>query len=163
MLRHTKALEDPEDDLVLKLTSKTCSTRITTSQYKDFRKLLESLPCSLRHFENFIAPNVYGPLINFQLTTDTCQEGKPYCLGNVYSLSFEGVEKPILAELKEYEVYHSIYCDEKVSDAIGIEGCVAIDIALAKGGTEAIAESFYSVMKSQQCTGGQSNEILALR
>ena len=95
-----------------------------------------------------IAPNVYGPLINLQLTTDTCQEGKPYCLGNVYSLSFEGVEKPILAELNEDAVYHSIYCDEKVFDAIGIEGCVAIDIALAKGGTEAIAESFYSVMKS---------------
>ena len=46
---------------------------------------------------------------------------------------------------------------------MGIEGCVAMDIALAKGGTETIAESFYNVMKSQQCIGGQSNEILALR
>ena len=42
-------------------------------------------------------------------------------------------------------------------------GCVAIEIALAKGGTEAIAELFYSVMKSQQCIGGQYNEILAPR
>lgn len=110
-----------------------------------------------------IAPNVYGPLIKLQLTTDACQEGKPYCLGNVYSLTFEGVKEPALAELNEEAVYHSIYCDENVFDAIGIEGCVAMDIALAKGGTEAIAESFYSVMKSQQCIGGQSNEILALR
>ena len=101
-------------------------------------------------------------LIKLQLTTNTYQEGKPYCLGNAYSLSFEAVEKPILAKLNVEAVYHSIYCDEKVFDAIGIEGCVAIDIALAKGGTEAIAESFYSVMKSQQCTGGQSNKILVL-
>ena len=58
---------------------------------------------------------------------------------------------------------HSIYCDENVFDAMGIEACVAIDIALVKGGAEAIVESFYSVMKSQQCIDGQSNEILALR
>ena len=30
---------------------------------------------------------------------------------------------------------------------IGVEGCVAIDIALAKGGTEAVLESYYSVMQ----------------
>ena len=96
-------------------------------------------------------------------TTDACQEGKPYCLGNVYSLTFEGVKEPVLAELNKEAVYHSIYCDENVFDAIGIEGCVAMDNGLAKGGTEAIAGSFYSVMKSQQCIGGQSNEILALK
>ena len=38
-----------------------------------------------------------------------------------------------------------------------------IDIALAKGGTEAIVESFYSSMASQAMHGGQSNEALALR
>ena len=31
MLRHAMAMEDPEDDLVLKFTSRTCSTRFTTS------------------------------------------------------------------------------------------------------------------------------------
>ncbi len=110
-----------------------------------------------------IAPNAYGLLIKLQLTTDSCQGGKPYCLGNVYSLTFEGVKEPVLAELNEEAVYQTIYCDEKVFDAMGIEGCVAMDIALAKGGTEAIAESFYSVMKSQQCIGSQSDEILSLR
>ena len=38
-----------------------------------------------------------------------------------------------------------------------------IDIALAKGGTEAIVESYYSVMKSQKMCGGQCNATLALR
>ena len=138
----------------------------------DFHKIKSSLKTflwkrdggypELRFSLPSIAPNVYGPLIKLQLTTDTCQEGKPYCLGNMYSLTFQGVKEPILAELNEEAVYHSIYCDEKVYDAMGI-GCVATDIALAKGGTEAIAESYYSVMRSQQCIGGQSNEILALR
>ena len=48
MLKHAMAMEDPEDDLVLKLTSRTRSTRFTTSQYKEFRKLLESLPLFIK-------------------------------------------------------------------------------------------------------------------
>ena len=35
--------------------------------------------------------------------------------------------------------------------------------ALAKGGTEAVVESYYSVMNSQKKSGGQQNETLALR
>ena len=110
-----------------------------------------------------IAPKLYGPFVKLEKATTTSDESKSYCLGNIYSLTFDGVEKPILAELDEEAVYHSIYCDERLFHAIGIEGCVTINIALAKGGTEAVVESFYSVMKSQQCTGGQSNEVLALR
>lgn len=34
---------------------------------------------------------------------------------------------------------------------------------MAKGGPEAIAESFYSAMRSQQQSGGQLNETLARR
>ena len=110
-----------------------------------------------------IAPKLYGLLVKIEMAANTYDEGKPYCLGNVYSLTFGELTKPVLAELDEKAVYHSIYCDERLFHAIGIEGCVAIDIALAKGGTEAVVESFYSVMKSQQCTGGQSNDTLALR
>jgi hypothetical protein len=71
--------------------------------------------------------------------------------------------EPVLLELDEEAVYHSIYDDECHFHAIGIEGCVTIDISLAKGGTEAVVESFYSVLKSQQCAGCQSNEIFSLR
>ena len=90
------------------------------------------------------------------------KKANTYCLGNVYSLRF-GSEKPIHAELNEPAVYESIYCDEEIYSAIGIEGSIAIDIALAKGGTEAVVESFYSVMKSQQSIGNQTNDTLALR
>ena len=69
----------------------------------------------------------------------------------------------VVAELNEIEVYRSIYTDEHLFNAIGIEGCVTIDIALAKGGIEAVVESCYSVMISQKMSGGQQNETLALR
>ena len=41
--------------------------------------------------------------------------------------------------------------------------CALVDIALSKGGPEAIAESFYNSMQNQQQSGGQKNETLARR
>ena len=38
-----------------------------------------------------------------------------------------------------------------------------IDVALSCGGTEAVVESYYSVMGTQRQDGGQSNDTLALR
>ena len=38
-----------------------------------------------------------------------------------------------------------------------------VDIVLAKGGPEAIAESFYNCMRCQQLPGGQSNWVLTTR
>jgi hypothetical protein len=38
-----------------------------------------------------------------------------------------------------------------------------LDVALSLGGSEAIVESFYGVMDSQQQCGGQDNDTLALR
>ena len=111
----------------------------------------------------------YGPLTELSISDKVNEsvqsedkKANMYCLGNVYSLRF-GSEKPIHAELNEPAVYESIYCDEEIYSAIGIEGSIAIDIALAKRGTEAVVESFYSVMKSQQSIGNQTNDTLALR
>ena len=42
-------------------------------------------------------------------------------------------------------------------------GCILIDIALSKGGPEAIAESFYATMRAQQQVGGQYNDTLITR
>lgn len=85
------------------------------------------------------------------------------CFNNTYVLIVEGIEQPIKAKLNEAAVYNSIYKDGPLFNAIGVEGCVAIDIALAKGGSEAIVESYYSVMNSQKSSGGQLNETLASR
>jgi hypothetical protein len=86
------------------------------------------------------------------------------CLSNTYLLTLEDTSgRPFKAKLNEAQVYHSIYTDERLFNEIGCEGCITIDIALAKGGTEAIVESYHSVMKSQKMCGGQCNATLALR
>jgi hypothetical protein len=41
--------------------------------------------------------------------------------------------------------------------------CTAVDIALNKGGCEAVVEGFYSVMKAQHMGGRQSNDTLEKR
>lgn len=53
ILNHAMEMMNTDDDLVLKLTSRTCSTRFTTSQYAEFRKLLDSLPLYVRTFRQF--------------------------------------------------------------------------------------------------------------
>ena len=65
--------------------------------------------------------------------------------------------------LHEQSVYESFYSDEDIYNIAKSPSCILIDIALAKGGPEAIAESFYATMRSQQQTGGQSNEVLVRR
>ena len=46
-------------------------------------------------------------------------------------------------------------------EGFGPPSCATIDIVLSKGGPKAIAESYYSAMRAQQQSGGQSNETLA--
>ena len=45
----------------------------------------------------------------------------------------------------------------------GSHSCIILDIALSKGGPEAIAESFYATMRNQQQPGGQGNNTLTMR
>ena len=60
-------------------------------------------------------------------------------------------------------MYRSVYENEVVYGLIGKRGCTAVDVSTAMGGTEAVVESVYSVMKAQNQTGGLKNETLALR
>ena len=78
-----------------------------------------------------------------------------------YEIKFESAT--VIAVLDEAKVLESVYTNSEVYSRIGKEMCIVIDIAMAKGGTEAIVESFYSSMASQAMHGGQSNETLALR
>ena len=67
------------------------------------------------------------------------------------------------AVFNEDAFVEALYCDPVVYGLFGVEFCLSYDIALAMGGSEAIVESFYSVMGSQSKAGGQNNETLALR
>ena len=65
--------------------------------------------------------------------------------------------------LQEEEMIHDLYMDPFFYDQVGREFCIAFDVFYSKAGTEAIAESFYRVMESQQMDGGQSHEVLTMR
>ena len=65
--------------------------------------------------------------------------------------------------LNEHRFYESFYSRKEIYEVAEPAACALLDIVLAKGGPEAIAESFYSAMRSQQQSGGQLNETLARR
>ena len=65
--------------------------------------------------------------------------------------------------LHEQNVYASFYSNPDIYSIAKAPFCALLDIVLAKGGPEAIAESFYNSMRAQQQSGGQSNENLARR
>ena len=67
------------------------------------------------------------------------------------------------ARLQEQRVYQSFYSNKEIYDIAKPPSCTLLDIVLAKGGPEAIAESFYNSMRNQQQSGGQLNETLERR
>ena len=65
--------------------------------------------------------------------------------------------------LHEQNVFSSCYSQEDIYSIAQPQSCAILDIVLAKGGPEAIAESYYSCMRAQQKSGGRSNETLFRR
>ncbi len=84
--------------------------------------------------------------INGVSKLEIANERLPFSLGNKFLLTMKTAKKPLLVQLNEKEVYKSISTDESLYNQIGVEGCICHDIALPKGGTEAIVKSYYSVM-----------------
>lgn len=67
------------------------------------------------------------------------------------------------AVLQDENIIQMLYCDPTFFEAVGREFCIIFDILYAKAGTEAIAESFYRVMETQEKDGGQSQNVLIMR
>ena len=78
-----------------------------------------------------------------------------------FILKFEN--KIETTRLDESAVYKSLYGNEHVEEVESKEACALMNIALAKCGLEAIAESFYNCMPCQKCPGGQSKWVLTTR
>jgi hypothetical protein len=78
-----------------------------------------------------------------------------------FELQFTGKE-PVKVQLLEEEVTRVLYCNEALfADPVSGQAAMAsFDVALAMGGPEAIAESFYSVMNTQRQLGGQNHSTL---
>ena len=56
-----------------------------------------------------------------------------------------------------------LFTVKDIYSKIGPEYMIALDVALASGGSEALAESFYSVMSIQKQRCHQSNKVIELR
>jgi hypothetical protein len=69
--------------------------------------------------------------------------------------------KEFTVRLQEQRFYRSFYSNKDIYNVATPSSCALLDIVLSKGGPEAIAESFYTSMRAQQQSGGQSNENLA--
>lgn len=65
--------------------------------------------------------------------------------------------------LNEDNLWHEVYTNETVYGKLGREACIMLDIAYNMGGSEAVAESYYSVMNTQRFDGGQTNSTLEAR
>ena len=79
---------------------------------------------------------------------------------NVYEAEFELLSLSFIID--EEELIAQMLTNPMVYNMIGIEMCVCYDVFMAKGGTEAVVESFYSSMKAQSMAR-QYNETLVLR
>ena len=56
-------------------------------------------------------------------------------------------------KLSEDFFYQAFYCNEKVYNIVKPESCILMDIALAKGSPEVIAESFKASVRCQHQAG----------
>ena len=79
-----------------------------------------------------------------------------------FNMKFED-GREFVVRLHEQNFYRSFYADPEIYTIAKPPSCVILDIILAKGGPEAIVESYYATMRSQQQVGGQLNETLTRR
>ena len=63
-----------------------------------------------------------------------------FSVTNRYAVTMQNIEKPFNTSLNEHAVYKRIFTDRMLYEAIGMEACICVDIAFAKGGTEAVVE-----------------------
>ena len=67
------------------------------------------------------------------------------------------------ARLDQAKAFSTFYTNEAKYQAAGKEFCIALDVAQAMSGSEAVVESYYFVMNTQSKAGGQLNDTLNQR
>ena len=67
------------------------------------------------------------------------------------------------ARLDQAKAFSTLYTNEAIYQAAGKEFCIALDVALAMSGSEAVVESYYFVMNTQSKAGDQLNDTLTQR
>jgi hypothetical protein len=91
------------------------------------------------------------------------EKTKDFNLQSNFKIKISTKDKLICLTLNEGKLYSLIFSDSKLYSAFLKELCTILDVALSLGGSEAIVESYYAVMKSQHQDRGQENETLDVR
>ena len=83
-------------------------------------------------------------------------------LDQVFTLNFEdGSTEEVLVDESKFS--QLVYTDQNVYAKFGREVCIALDVALASEGCEAIVEGFYSLVKAHKKNGKQKNSTITER
>ena len=114
------------------------------------------------HCKNWFRDKTNEPLENDSQIKRFDKDDSEFSFEAAFWLEFDD-GKSGRFQLHEQSVYASLYAQKEVYTLAGPQGCTIIDYVLSKGGPEAIAESYYSTMRSQQQSGGQQNDTLEKR
>ena len=114
------------------------------------------------HCNNWFRDKVNKPIENDWHINSFHKDDSEFSFEAIFILEFSN-GKSGRYHLHEQSVYASFYAQKEVYTFAGPQTCSIIDFVLSKGGPEAIAESYYSTMRSQQQAGGQCNETLERR
>ena len=96
-----------------------------------------------------------GNLENFTVATRAS-----FHLDPEFELKVQGVDEVYRVKINEKRLYYELFCTRDLFDDLGKEASFVLDFTLNMGGSEAVAESFYSVMETQRFDGGQLNKTL---
>lgn len=122
------------------------------SLFPRFFKVLETKG-SLREIQ--LKDNSYVKSFQKAETTD-------FTLSDTFRVVLDDGKEETVA-LQEQEVISALYTDADFYTSVGQEFCIIFDVMYAKTGTEAVVESFYGVVRSQEMDGGQSIKVLGDR
>ena len=151
-LKHVRKLANEEKQLSL-------LPALASNVYKSFKYCIHRViwedygDCRTKWFTP-----IKGEVKPGQLKGFYCKNDK-WSLDDIYELHYQ--DSTCLAKLNQAAAFASFYANEMVAKEAGSEACIALDVAMS--GTEAVVESYYSVMNSQQFPGGQSNDTLVQR
>ncbi len=153
-LSHIKKLADKEPELNLHHSF----SESVHKSYKDvvFRVVWEDFSgCRNLWFPPIKGFHGQGELKEFNVILENSE------IEEIYKFIYE--DKVCTTRLDYPSVFATLYTNEEMYSFVGREMCIAIDIAMAMSGSEAVVESYYSVMKSQKKDGGQNNKTLVER
>ena len=77
------------------------------------------------------------------------ESSRTFTLEPQYFIKVDSVTTKFKVKFLKSQLWESIYTDSALYSIIGREGCIALDFAYNIGGSEAIAETYFGVMKSQ--------------